>query len=170
LQPDDTRIIPIPPVLVRLLRAHIKGFGTAPDGRTFQTAWGGHASGERIRRSDLATAERTNKIFGPRLAGILDLLGLLNDDRLPALDTWITTTTRGLTPGIRDDVHHWLTVLREARPATGQRAPRPCTTTCAMPCPPSPPGPAATSTSARSPAVTSPRSQTRSTAMRASAP
>ncbi len=71
----------------------------------------GHASGERIRRSDLATSERTNKIFGPRLADILDLLGLLNDDRLPALDTWITTTTRGLTPGIRDDVHHWLTSI-----------------------------------------------------------
>jgi len=76
----------------------------------------GQASGERIRRSDLATSEHTNKIFGPRLAEILDLLGLLNDDRLPALDAWITTMTRGLTPGIRDDVHHWLTVLRDGTP------------------------------------------------------
>lgn len=83
----------------------------------------GHANGERIRRSDLATPERTNKIFGPRLAGILDLLGLLDDDRLPALDTWITTTTRGLTPGIRDDVHHWLTVLRDGTPRHRPKAP-----------------------------------------------
>ena len=38
---NETRTIPIPPVLVRLLRAHIKMFGTAPDGRIFQTARGG---------------------------------------------------------------------------------------------------------------------------------
>ena len=38
---NETRTIPIPPVLVRLLRAHIKRFGTAPDGRIFQTARGG---------------------------------------------------------------------------------------------------------------------------------
>ena len=38
---NETRTIPIPPVLVRLLRAHIKTFGTAPDGRIFQTARGG---------------------------------------------------------------------------------------------------------------------------------
>src|ERR1035438_9816629 len=38
---NETRTIPIPPVLVRLLRAHIKRFGTTPDGRIFQTARGG---------------------------------------------------------------------------------------------------------------------------------
>jgi hypothetical protein len=32
---------PHPPILVRLLRAHIKRFGTTPDGRIFQTARGG---------------------------------------------------------------------------------------------------------------------------------
>jgi integrase len=37
----ETRIIPIPPELVRLLRAHIKRYGTTPDGRIFQTARGG---------------------------------------------------------------------------------------------------------------------------------
>jgi hypothetical protein len=83
----------------------------------------GHASGERIRRSDLAASERVNKIFGRRLADILGLLGLLNDDRLPALDTWITATTRSLTPGIRDGVHHWLTVLREGTPRHRPKSP-----------------------------------------------
>jgi integrase len=34
----ETRTIPIPPDLVRLLRAHIKRYGTTPDGRIFQTA------------------------------------------------------------------------------------------------------------------------------------
>jgi integrase len=38
---NETRTIPIPPVLVRLLRAHIKRFGTTPDGRIFQTTGGG---------------------------------------------------------------------------------------------------------------------------------
>jgi hypothetical protein len=38
---NETRTIPIPPVLVRVLRTHIKRFGTTPDGRIFQTARGG---------------------------------------------------------------------------------------------------------------------------------
>jgi len=37
----ETRTIPIPPDLVRLLRAHIKKYGTTPDGRIFQTTRGG---------------------------------------------------------------------------------------------------------------------------------
>jgi integrase len=38
---NETRTIPIPPDLVRLLRAHIKKYATTPDGRIFQTARGG---------------------------------------------------------------------------------------------------------------------------------
>jgi integrase len=38
---NETRTIPIPPELVRLLRAHIKRYGTTPDGRIFQTTRGG---------------------------------------------------------------------------------------------------------------------------------
>jgi integrase len=37
----ETRTIPIPPELVKLLRAHIKRYGTTPDGRIFRTARGG---------------------------------------------------------------------------------------------------------------------------------
>ncbi|MFK4184702.1 tyrosine-type recombinase/integrase [Streptomyces sparsogenes] len=37
-----TRSVPIPPVLVRLLRAHIKEYGTADDGRLFRAHRGGH--------------------------------------------------------------------------------------------------------------------------------
>ena len=37
----ETRSIPIPPVLVQLLRAHLKRYGTAPDGRIFRTVRGG---------------------------------------------------------------------------------------------------------------------------------
>jgi integrase len=38
---NETRTIPIPPDLVALLRAHIRRYGTTPDGRIFQTARGG---------------------------------------------------------------------------------------------------------------------------------
>jgi hypothetical protein len=38
---NETRTIPIPPVLVGLLRAHVKRFGTTLDGQVFQTARGG---------------------------------------------------------------------------------------------------------------------------------
>jgi integrase len=38
---NETRTIPIPPELVWLLRAHLRRYGTTPDGRIFQTARGG---------------------------------------------------------------------------------------------------------------------------------
>ncbi|MEU2582547.1 site-specific integrase [Streptomyces avermitilis] len=37
-----TRAVPIPPVLVRLVREHLKEFGTAEDGRLFRAPQGGH--------------------------------------------------------------------------------------------------------------------------------
>jgi integrase len=37
----EMRSIPIPPALVTLLRAHLKAYGTTPDGRVFRTARGG---------------------------------------------------------------------------------------------------------------------------------
>jgi integrase len=39
--PGETRSIPIPPVLARMLRALIARYGTGPDGRLFRTARGG---------------------------------------------------------------------------------------------------------------------------------
>ena len=37
----ETRSIPIPPVLVAMLRAHIARYGTSPEGRLFRAARGG---------------------------------------------------------------------------------------------------------------------------------
>ncbi|MFI6797003.1 hypothetical protein [Streptosporangium canum] len=39
--PEDTRPVPIPPVLVKILREHPDGFGTAKDGRLFPSERGG---------------------------------------------------------------------------------------------------------------------------------
>ncbi|WP_067812274.1 hypothetical protein [Actinomadura kijaniata] len=38
---NEVRRVSIPPVLVKMLREHIAEFGTAPDGRLFQTERGG---------------------------------------------------------------------------------------------------------------------------------
>jgi site-specific recombinase XerD len=37
----ETRTIPIPPVLAQMLRAHLRRYGSAPDGRIFRTVRGG---------------------------------------------------------------------------------------------------------------------------------
>jgi len=53
-----TRSIPIPPVLVQILRAHLKRYGTSPDGRIFRTARGGiiHDSAYNAYSADWAAA------------------------------------------------------------------------------------------------------------------
>src|ERR1019366_7581820 len=58
-----TRTIPIPPDLVKLLRAHIRRYGTTPDGRIFQTCGcrkpmpPGDMHESRLRRGRVADAE-----------------------------------------------------------------------------------------------------------------
>jgi hypothetical protein len=67
---NETRIIPIQPVLVRLLRTYIKGFGTTPDGRIFQTARGGilQDSGYNEVWDQARKAALTPPSTGPRSA------------------------------------------------------------------------------------------------------
>ncbi|MGW8379218.1 site-specific integrase [Streptomyces sp. ODS28] len=38
---DDSRLVPIPPSFVAMLRQHLEAYGTAPDGRLFRTSRGG---------------------------------------------------------------------------------------------------------------------------------
>lgn len=52
---DAVRVVPIPPVLVAILRHHIEAFGTANDGRLFQVIRGQRGKGAVI----------TAKIYGP---------------------------------------------------------------------------------------------------------
>jgi integrase len=42
---DAVRVVPIPPLLVAILREHLKHFGTATDGRLFQVTWGQRGNG-----------------------------------------------------------------------------------------------------------------------------
>ncbi|KWX02766.1 Integrase family protein [Carbonactinospora thermoautotrophica] len=64
-RPEGTvRVVPIPPQLVRLLRAHLKEHGTTPDGRLFRGYYGGELSEstygrvwEKARREVLTPAQ-----------------------------------------------------------------------------------------------------------------
>jgi len=51
-RPDGTiRMVPVPPVLVTMLRAHVTAYGTAPDGRLFRGTRGGPLSGSVYGRA-----------------------------------------------------------------------------------------------------------------------
>ena len=52
---DTVRMVPIPPVLVALLRDHIGRFGTAADGRLFHVTWGQRGKGGVV----------STKVYGP---------------------------------------------------------------------------------------------------------
>ncbi len=76
-----TRAVPIPPVLVRLVREHIKQFGAAEDGRLFRAARGGHLLSKEYgevwktaRRSVLTESETASPLadvpYSLRHAGV----------------------------------------------------------------------------------------------------
>ncbi|MGW1762470.1 tyrosine-type recombinase/integrase, partial [Streptomyces mirabilis] len=76
-----TRPVPIPPVLVRMLRDHVACFGVAPDGRIFQNAAGNYVdtsayniTWNRAREAVLTVDEHALNLaerpYGLRHAGI----------------------------------------------------------------------------------------------------
>ena len=52
---DAIRVVPIPPVLVGILREHIERFGAAPDRQLFQVTWGTRGRGGVV----------SAKVYGP---------------------------------------------------------------------------------------------------------
>lgn len=67
----DVRVVPIPPVLVDILRAHLATYGTAPDGRLFRSPNGGVVGSStyyrvwaQARRYALTPAQETSPLAG----------------------------------------------------------------------------------------------------------
>ena len=58
-------MVPAPPVLVAMLRAHHAAYGTAPDGRLFRGTYGGPLSGSVYGR---AWQSARTLALGPELA------------------------------------------------------------------------------------------------------
>ena len=83
-----TRVIPIPPVLVRILHRHLRDHGTAPDGRLFRGARGGMLSESVYGRIWHAARQAA---LGPELAGTA-LARRPYDLRHAALSLWLNAT------------------------------------------------------------------------------
>jgi site-specific recombinase XerD len=56
-----------------------------------------------------------------RTAEILDQLDLLDDDRVPVFESWLSQRLDGLADGIRRDVEDWLRTLRDGGPRSQPR-------------------------------------------------
>ena len=88
-RPDGAiRVVPIPPVLVRMLSQHLHAFGTAPDGRLFRGARGGMLSESVYGRTWHAARQAA---LGPALAATA-LARRPYDLRHAALSLWLNAT------------------------------------------------------------------------------
>ena len=81
------------------------------------------ASGEKIPWSALVPALRPRDLSVSRTAEILALAGLLDDDRVPALDTWTESKLAVLAPGIAACARSWAQALRDGTRRTRPRKP-----------------------------------------------
>jgi integrase len=81
----EVRPVPIPPELVRVLRAHLEEFGTAPDGRLFRNERGGVLGASTYSR---AWEEARRFALTPQQVAS-PLAGKPYDLRHAALSTWL---------------------------------------------------------------------------------
>ena len=87
-RPEGTiRMVPAPPVLVAMLRAHHAAYGTAPDGRLFRGTRGGPLSGSVYGR---AWQSARTRALGPELAAS-GLARRPYDLRHAALSLWLNS-------------------------------------------------------------------------------
>jgi integrase len=82
-----------------------------------------HVPGETIPWSALAPALRPRDLSVSRTAEILAAAGLLDDDRVPALDAWAQDKLAGLAPGIAACARSWLRALQHGTPRARPRKP-----------------------------------------------
>ncbi len=131
----------------------------------------GHADGDTIRFSELFPVLRRYGLSVERTIEVLDHLGLFDDDRIPAFESWLERKLVDLAPGIRRDAEDWLRTLRDGGPRSRPRSQASSslpTSTRSARCWWT--GRHATTISARSPATTSWRSASRCAARQQTPP
>jgi hypothetical protein len=74
---------------------------------------------DKVRYSELSPAVRHRG----RVADVLDQLGLLDDDRVPAFETWLQRKLDGIAPGIRKEAEDWIRALHDGGSRTRPRSP-----------------------------------------------
>jgi integrase len=75
-----------------------------------------HVPGGKVRWSSLEPALRPRDLSVSRAAEILGLAGLLDDDRVLPLDTWIDGKLATLAQGIAACARNWVTALQKGTP------------------------------------------------------
>ena len=80
-----------------------------------------HASGDKVRYSEIFPALRARDISVERVAEVLQEMGVLIDDRRPSFERWLERKLDGLAAGIRQDVEAWLRTMRNGGPRTKPR-------------------------------------------------
>ncbi|WP_413752420.1 hypothetical protein NRF20_09725 [Streptomyces sp. R-74717] len=81
----------------------------------------GHLPGEKIRYSEMFDGLRHFGLNIKRTAEVLGQLDLLDDDRIPAFESWLERKLDGLTDGIRQDAEDWIRTLRDGGPRSRPR-------------------------------------------------
>ncbi|MFE3002950.1 hypothetical protein ACFXG4_49375 [Nocardia sp. NPDC059246] len=76
-----------------------------------------HVPGEKVHYSELAIIVRHHG----RVVEVLNHLVLLDDNRVPAFDTWLDRKLDGITPGIGREVEHWARALQHGGRRTRHR-------------------------------------------------
>jgi DNA-binding Xre family transcriptional regulator len=82
-----------------------------------------HAETDTVRYSELIPALRQRGLRVGRVAEVLDAAGLLNDDRIPAFETWMQRKLTDVAPAIATDVQTWLQKLHDGGPRSRPRNP-----------------------------------------------
>ncbi len=90
--------------------------------RALVVALSAHATGDRVRYSELFCALRVRGLSTERTVEVLDRLGVFDDDRTPAIDMWLDRKLADVSPGIRRDVESWLRALRDGGPRSRARS------------------------------------------------
>ncbi|MGN9846066.1 tyrosine-type recombinase/integrase [Nonomuraea sp. H19] len=81
-----------------------------------------HTPGDMIRFSELFPKLRHHGLSVGRTVEVLARIGLLDDDRVPAFDSWLAGKLSGIAPGIAADVEAWARLLHEGGPRQRARS------------------------------------------------
>lgn len=83
----------------------------------------GHPDGQWFRYSELVGVLHYYGVSIARVAEVLSAAGLLDDDRVPAFETWLQAKLADLAPGIAADVETWVRTLQHGGPRNHPRNP-----------------------------------------------
>ncbi|WP_219824201.1 integrase [Actinokineospora auranticolor] len=102
--------------------------GWAPDTRrgmqrTLVTLLAGHHDSDRIRATDVRIVASGHSVNVDYAAEILDVMGVLAEDRPHVFDTWLAVKLDGMTLAIGREVGRWAHVLHDGGPRTLPRKP-----------------------------------------------